>query len=236
MGTSEKQYSPCKSVNSTSPIFSGASADCIERLALFARLILDTEIQAATVEAYLSDSKISFSQYLRHASNSTLVVEPSSKNLSTPALAQVEFDFLATVASGDIGEWWFGLVWWGRFTTGTGSFENSDGTGTRLSHVYQLTGFADPAYAEAYVTVHDYDILFEILIINRTAATLTNLTVELATMGDLKLVERPLSLTIGPLDQRSISANIKVSSTETGHIFGTIVYEIRRMQKKVLST
>ena len=70
------------------PIFPGASADCIERLALFARLILDTEIQAATVEAYLSDSKISFSQYLRHASNSTLVVEPSSKNLSTPALAQ----------------------------------------------------------------------------------------------------------------------------------------------------
>ena len=109
--TSEKQYSPCKSVNSTSPIFSGASADCIERLALFARLILDTEIQAATVEAYLSDSKISFSQYLRHASNSTLVVEPSSKNLSTPALAQVD-DLISwrqlrqvTSASGDLD--WF---------------------------------------------------------------------------------------------------------------------------------
>ena len=102
--------------------------------------------------------------------------------------------------------------------------------------VYQLTGFADPVYAEAYVTVHDYDILLEILIINRTAATLTNLTVELATMGDLKLVERPLSLTIGPLDQRSISANIKVSSTETGHIFGTIVYENSSNAEKVLST
>ena len=224
--TSEKQYSPCKSVNSTSPIFSGASADCIERLALFARLILDTEIQAATVEAYLSDSKISFSQYLRHASNSTLVVEPSSKNLSTPALAQVD-DLISwrqlrqvTSASGDLD-----LCDGDDLLRATGSFENSDGTGTRLSHVYQLTGFADPVYAEAYVTVHDYDILLEILIVNRTAATLTNLTVELATMGDLKLVERPLSLTIGPLDQRSISANIKVSSTETGHIFGTIVYE-----------
>ena len=44
-------------------------------------------------------------------------------------------------------------------------------------------------------------------------------------MGDLKLVERPQSLTIGPSDQRSIRANIKVSSTETGHIFGTIVYD-----------
>ena len=63
------------------------------------------------------------------------------------------------------------------------------------------------------------------LIINRTPNTLTNLAVELATMGDLKLVERPQSHTIGPLDQRTLRANIKVSSTETGHIFGTIVFD-----------
>ncbi|KUF99530.1 hypothetical protein AM588_10009946 [Phytophthora nicotianae] len=55
--------------------------------------------------------------------------------------------------------------------------------------------------------------------------TLTNLTVDLSTIGDLKLVERPQPQTIGPLDQRTIRANIKVSSTETGHIFGTIVYD-----------
>lgn len=44
-------------------------------------------------------------------------------------------------------------------------------------------------------------------------------------MGDLKLVERPQSHTIGPLDVRTIRVNIKVSSTETGHIFGTIVFD-----------
>ena len=60
-----------------------------------------------------------------------------------------------------------------------------------LSHVYQLSGFADPVYAEAFVTVHDYDILLEILVINRTPNTLANLTVELCTMGDMKIVERP---------------------------------------------
>lgn len=95
----------------------------------------------------------------------------------------------------------------------------------RLKHVYQLTGFADPVYAEAYVTVHDYDIVLDILLINRTPNTLTNLAVELSTMGDLKLVERPQNFTIGPLDFRNIRANIKVSSTETGHIFGNIVYD-----------
>ena len=97
--------------------------------------------------------------------------------------------------------------------------------GAKLKHVYQLTGFSDPVYAEASVTVHDYDIILEMLIINRTPNTLTNLTVELATMGDLKLVERPQSHTIGPLDERRLRANIKVSSTETGHIFGTIVFD-----------
>lgn len=96
---------------------------------------------------------------------------------------------------------------------------------SKLKHVYQLTGYTDPVYAEASVTVHDYDIILDMLIINRTPSTLTNLTVELATMGDLKLVERPQSHTIGPLDERHVRANIKVSSTETGHIFGTIVFD-----------
>merc|ERR1711957_635175 len=96
---------------------------------------------------------------------------------------------------------------------------------TELNHVYQLSGFADPVYAEALVTVHDYDIVLEILIINRTPNTLSNLTVELSTMGDMKIVERPQSHTIGPLDQINIRASIKVSSTDTGHIFGPIVYE-----------
>uniref|UniRef100_A0AAV1UYQ3 Coatomer subunit beta n=1 Tax=Peronospora matthiolae TaxID=2874970 RepID=A0AAV1UYQ3_9STRA len=94
-----------------------------------------------------------------------------------------------------------------------------------MRHVHQLTGFADPVYAEAYVTVHDYDIVLEILVVNRIPQTLTNLSVDLSTIGDLKLVERPQPQTIGPLDQRTIRANIKVSSTETGHIFGTIVYD-----------
>jgi coatomer subunit beta len=87
---------------------------------------------------------------------------------------------------------------------------DNDTDQSRKGRVYQLTGFADPVYAEAYVTVHDYDIVLEILLVNRTPQTLTNLTVELATMGDLRLVERPQSHTIGPLDQRNIKANIKV--------------------------
>jgi coatomer subunit beta len=103
---------------------------------------------------------------------------------------------------------------------------------SELNHVYQLSGFADPVYAEAFVTVHDYDIVLEILVMNRTPNTLANLTVELSTMGDMKIVERPQAHTIGPLDQVTIRASIKVSSTETGHIFGTIVYDDTSTREK----
>ncbi len=65
-------------------------------------------------------------------------------------------------------------------------------------------GFSDPVYAEAYVTVHQYDIVLDVTVINRTAETLQNLCLELATMGDLKLVERPQNYTLGPGAQKSI--------------------------------
>lgn len=96
----------------------------------------------------------------------------------------------------------------------------------------QLSGFADPVYSEALVKVRDYDIVLEILVINRTNTTLANLTVELSTLGDMKLVERPQSHTLGPLEQMTIRASIKVSSTETGHIFGTIVYDDTSTREK----
>lgn len=96
---------------------------------------------------------------------------------------------------------------------------------SKLQRVVQLSGFSDPVYAEAYVDVHQFDILLDVLVVNQTDETLQNLSIELATLGDLKLVERPSSYTLAPFSFQSIKATIKVSSTETGVIFGNIVYE-----------
>lgn len=52
--------------------------------------------------------------------------------------------------------------------------------------------------------------------------TLQNCTLELATLGDLKLVERPHPVVLAPHDFCNIKANVKVSSTENGIIFGNI--------------
>lgn len=91
-----------------------------------------------------------------------------------------------------------------------------------LSKVTQLTGFSDPVYAEALVHVNQYDIVLDVLIVNQTEDTLQNCTLELATMGDLKLVERPQPIVLAPRDFATIKANVKVASTENGIIFGNI--------------
>ncbi|KAK9497790.1 hypothetical protein O3M35_003713 [Rhynocoris fuscipes] len=114
------------------------------------------------------------------------------------------------------------------------------GTGTALTHsslttsdllfpasslnkVTQLTGFSDPVYAEAYVHVNQYDIVLDVFIVNQTGDTLQNCTLELATLGDLKLVEKPQPCVLGPRDFCNIKGNVKVASTENGIIFGNIV-------------
>jgi coatomer subunit beta len=114
----------------------------------------------------------------------------------------------------------------------TGEFTKETDDAARLNRILQLTGFSDPVYAEAYVTVHHYDIVLDVTIINRTKETLQNLCLELATMGDLKLVDRPQNYTLAPESSRQIKANIKVSSTETGVIFGNIVYETSNVMER----
>lgn len=116
----------------------------------------------------------------------------------------------------------------------TGEFVKDADDANKLNRIIQLTGFSDPVYAEAYVTVHHYDIVLDVTVINRTKETLQNLCLELATMGDLKLVERPQNYTLAPESSKQIKANIKVSSTETGVIFGNIVYETSNVLERTV--
>lgn len=96
----------------------------------------------------------------------------------------------------------------------------------RLSRVVQLTGFGDALYAEAFVFVHQYDVALDVIVTNQTSVTLQNVTLELATVGDLKLFDRPEAVTIGVGCTAQIKASLKVSSTETAIIFGTLTFEV----------
>ncbi|KAH8177759.1 coatomer beta subunit appendage platform domain-containing protein [Sarocladium implicatum] len=107
----------------------------------------------------------------------------------------------------------------------TGGENAAEDLSSKLSRVVQLTGFSDPVYAEAYVTVHQFDIVLDVLLVNQTTETLQNLSVEFATLGDLKVVERPTTQNLGPHDFHNVQCTIKVSSTDTGVIFGNVIYD-----------
>ncbi|KAI5808979.1 adaptin N terminal region-domain-containing protein [Peziza echinospora] len=107
----------------------------------------------------------------------------------------------------------------------TGGDASEADLSSKLSRVVQLTGFSDPVYVEAYVKVHQFDIILDVLLVNQTTETLQNLSVEFATLGDLKVVERPTTQNLGPHGFQSVQSTIKVSSTDTGVIFGNVVYD-----------
>lgn len=201
----------------------GVNADCLARLSQCCRVLLDPAMRSTMGVSWLTTCHEAYSALvLKQKAVKTKQSEEDKKGRTSHADDLIQFRQLrAQAVQGGIEA---DLMDADDISRAIGA----DGSGVgdaKLRHVYQLTGYSDPVYAEASVTVHDYDIVLEMLIINRTPNTLTNLTVELATMGDLRLVERPQSYTIGPLDERRLRANIKVSSTETGHIFGTIVFD-----------
>lgn len=192
----------------------GVHADCLDRLSQCCRILLDPNVRAKISDTFLKSCQEAYSSLVaKQKAIKTRANELDRKGRASQADDLIQFRQLrAQAVQGGIEVDLMDADDIGRAIGAEGGGLDA----SKLKHVYQLTGFSDPVYAEASVTVHDYDIVLEMLVINRTPNTLTNLTVELATMGDLKLVERPQSYTIGPLDERRLTANIKVSSTETG--------------------
>ena len=98
-------------------------------------------------------------------------------------------------------------------------------TASKLSKVRQLTGFSDSLYVEAYITVNQFDIVLDILMVNQTEETLQNLSLEFATIGAMKIIERPTTQNLPAHAFASVQCVVKVSSTDTGVIFGNAVYD-----------
>lgn len=199
-------------------------SDSKERITLCCRVLLDPKANTLLKDTILNEGKTTFSKFLG-ALKEKEAKEAAKKEVAPPLTQADDLIHFRQLLSTSVQGGDLDLDDGTDLERATGYGEASSLLSDELSHVYQLSGFADPVYAEASVTVHDYDISLEILVINRTPNTLSNLNVELSTMGDMKVVERPQSQTIGPLDQITLRASIKVSSTETGHIFGTIVYD-----------
>ncbi|KAJ2693576.1 coatomer subunit beta, partial [Coemansia spiralis] len=178
------------------------------------------EDTAALSGAFIEDTQGAFARLVRGEDRRAEEERKSSREGAVQVDSAIAFRFLggsgSGAAAGDAPEDGIDLA--------TGEAEGQAAV-SKLDSVVQLTGFSDAVYAEAYVSVNQYDILLDIMVVNQTAAMLRNLSIEFSTLGDLKLVEKPTTYNVAPYSFSTVKASIKVSSTETGVIFGTIVYD-----------
>lgn len=194
--------------------------DSVERITTCLQALAEIPEGKPIKEIFLHDTQAAYTQMVAHDEKK----KAERKSKDSKAI-EVQVDDLISFKQFNKRNGVEGDEYETDLTKATGTMEAKEDFLSKLSRVVQLTGFSDPVYAEAYVNVNQFDILLDVLIVNQTAETLQNLTVEFATLGDLKLVERPTPHTLGPMSFQSIKATIKVSSTETGVIFGNIFYD-----------
>ncbi|KIY48173.1 coatomer protein [Fistulina hepatica ATCC 64428] len=196
--------------------------DSNERIMNCIQTLSELEDKAVVHEIFLQDTKAAFSKMLT-AREKRAASKKAAESQEKATIVQVDDllsfrQFSKKIADDVIDED-------EDVDRATGASEVQEDFISNLSRIAQLTGFSDPIYAEAYVKMHGFDILLDVLLVNQTSDTLQNLCLDFATLGDLKIVERPSVYTIAPHGFQSIKATIKVSSTETGVIFGSILWE-----------
>ncbi|CAE6454476.1 unnamed protein product [Rhizoctonia solani] len=190
--------------------------NCVQTLAS-AELAKNTRVR----EMFLKDTKAAYAKMVAHEEKKT--AEKKARDTKKSAIQADDLitfrQFTKKATNEGLDDYEL------EVSRATGAAEVGSSIISNLSRVVQLTGFSDPVYAEAYVKIQGFDILLDVLIVNQTTDTLQNLVIEFATLGDVKLVERPTTHTLAPHSFHSVKATIKVSSTETGVIFGNIIWE-----------
>ncbi|QPG74556.1 hypothetical protein FOA43_001887 [Brettanomyces nanus] len=194
--------------------------DSIDRIMTCVRILSDDGDDELTAKAFLEDTKDAFEKQLAlAASRETGKRQVNRQDNCSQADDSIGFRQLTTEEAEivDITEQELAQI-------SGGTTQREDLT-SRLKKIAQLTGFSDPVYAEAYVKVHQFDVTLDVLLVNQTTDTLRNLTVEFATLGDLKVVDKPTTANVGPHGFHRVQTTIKVTSADTGVIFGNIIYE-----------
>ncbi|KZS93333.1 coatomer protein [Sistotremastrum niveocremeum HHB9708] len=194
--------------------------DSQDRILQCVQSLSELDGQPAVEEIFLHDTKAAYAQMVSNEEKKA--AEKKEKETKVVAIQVddlISFRQLVKKGSLQVDEFEQDV----NRATGSGTVQES--VTSNLKKIHQLTGFTDPIYAEAYVKIHGFDILLDVLLVNQTSDTMQNLCLDFSTLGDLKLVERPSTHTIGPHGFLSVKATIKVSSTETGVIFGNILWE-----------
>ncbi|KAG5644963.1 hypothetical protein DXG03_007333 [Asterophora parasitica] len=174
--------------------------DSNERIMNCIQTLSELEEKPAVQQIFLSDTKAAYSKMLGAQEKKAA----EKKELETTKAVVIQVDDLLSFRQFSKKTADDAIDYDEDLGRATGSSEQKEDFISNLSRITQLT---------------------DVLLVNQTANTLQNLCVDFATLGDLKIVERPSVYTIAPHGFQSIKATIKVSSTETGVVFGSILWE-----------
>jgi coatomer subunit beta len=229
--------------------------DTAERIAACIQVLLqamDTRLDATVRHLWLESSHLAFCEMLkRHRASEDELAKARALDHQIPPDALIDFRLLHARRAGSIPTKALGgsLVSHGVMvaSNATDTMKQASVAGTwlddaelaacgdprehsplcdfNLRHLHALSGLGDPVYVEAQISMHQYDIMLDIWLLNQTEQTLQNVCVELFTLGDLRLCERPSPLVLTPHQSRHIRVALKVSSTDTGVIFGNLVFD-----------
>ncbi|ODV79995.1 Coatomer, beta subunit [Suhomyces tanzawaensis NRRL Y-17324] len=194
--------------------------DSADRILSYIRLLNDEEDAEIIERGFLEDTKEAFKSQIEtmELEKSELEAKDFNEHVEQidDSIVFRQFDKDASKSkSSNIDD----------ITLASGNDLKKENLSSRLNKILQLTGFSDPIYAEAFVKVHQYDVVLDVLLVNQTTNTLRNLSVEFATLGDLKVVDKPATANIGPHGFYKLQTTVKVTSADTGVIFGNIVYD-----------
>lgn len=105
---------------------------------------------------------------------------------------------------------------------------------SQLKQVTQLTGYSDPVYAEALMSISQLDIVLNVMLFNQTSETLEDLKVEFCTTGELKIVEVSPPVNVAPMSFHTARVAVRVTSADSASIFGDISYTTKQKEHIVL--
>lgn len=99
---------------------------------------------------------------------------------------------------------------------------------SRLDRVFQLTGFSDAIFAEAYIDIDGLDVVLDIILVNQGEDTLRNICLEFISSGGYRSLFKPSGGgTLGPFGFANVKAIIHIQSAEQGVLQGCISYDAK---------
>lgn len=121
----------------------------------------------------------------------------------------------------------------GRDTkSATGAFSTDRPLGL-LANIHAMSGYSDPIYVESSMLVQNFSIVATFFVVNLSPSTLTNVTLDLHTTTNLRIVERPHPIrALKTGESSTVVINMRITAADVTTVFGSAMWDGGHGQQK----